>query len=102
MEKKLTFRSRIQQVVEEFAFMVGPLQQLSPGTSTGGRPTPKPSPSLSTSSYDTLSALTTSLHNGHIRLLLRVRQSAPRNLTLSTCFYQRASWTYPKGPSTRG
>ncbi|KAG8285731.1 hypothetical protein J6590_074464 [Homalodisca vitripennis] len=43
---------RIQQVVEEFAFMVGPLQQLSPGTSTGGRPTPQPSPSLSTSSYD--------------------------------------------------
>ncbi|KAG8285730.1 hypothetical protein J6590_074463 [Homalodisca vitripennis] len=52
MEKKLTFRSRIQQVVEEFAFMVGPLPQLSPGTSTGGRPTPQPSPSLSTSSYD--------------------------------------------------
>ncbi|KAG8322879.1 hypothetical protein J6590_012868 [Homalodisca vitripennis] len=52
MEKKLTFRSSIQQVVEEFAFMVGPLQQLSPGTSTGGRPTPQPSLSLSTSSYD--------------------------------------------------
>ncbi|KAG8276588.1 hypothetical protein J6590_062915 [Homalodisca vitripennis] len=52
MEKKLILRSRIQQVVEKFAFMVGPLQQLSPGTSTGGRPTPQPSPSLSTSSYD--------------------------------------------------
>ncbi|KAG8285205.1 hypothetical protein J6590_085758 [Homalodisca vitripennis] len=47
-----------------------------------------------------LSALTTCLHNGHISLPLRVRQSAPRNLTLFTCFYQRASWTYPmKGGS---
>lgn len=50
-EQKLRFRSRIQQVVEEFAFVGRPLQQQSPGLSTNVS-TPLPSPALSTTSYD--------------------------------------------------
>lgn len=50
-ERKLRFRSRIQEVVEEFAFMEPLQQQPSPGPSTCSRPTPLPSPALSTTSY---------------------------------------------------
>lgn len=51
IERKLTFRSRIQQVVEEFAFFERHWERPSPPISTSCATT-MPSPALSTTSYD--------------------------------------------------